>query len=67
MSQNICEACGAEGGYIYHIAVTSPKTEIDINFCKRHYKLVTTGYTTTEDLIYIHNNFLKGNRKQFLE
>jgi len=67
MNQSVCEACGAKGGYIYYVSVTSPKMEVDINLCKRHYKFAITGYVTAGDLIYIHNNFLKGNHKQFLK
>jgi len=67
MEANLCEACGAEGGYKYHIPVTSPKTEIIINLCKRHYKFAVEGIVSAGDLIYIHNNWVIGNHKQFLK
>ena len=66
MEANLCEACGAEGGYKYHISITSPKTEIIINLCKRHYKFAVEDYIS-RDLIYIHNNWVIGNHKQFLK
>jgi len=67
MGPNLCEACGAEGGYKYHISITSPKTEIIINLCKRHYKFAVEGIVSAGDLIYIHNNWVIGNHKQFLK
>jgi len=67
MEANLCEACGAEGGYKYHISITSPKTEIIINLCKRHYKFAVEGIVSASELIYIHNSFLAGNKKIYLK
>lgn len=67
MEANLCEACGAEGGYKYHISITSPKTEIIINLCKRHYKFAIDGIVSASELIYVHNNYVIGNHKQFLK
>jgi len=62
-----CEACFRPAEYKHLIEISSPKTSIEIRLCKRHFKMVVSGAVSDGELIYIHNCYVAGQRKEFLK
>ena len=70
-SEVICEACGAIAQDVHHIhGRGKDRDTIDnlIALCRKHHEQAhfSKNHVTPDEFQYIHNSFLAGNRKQFL-
>lgn len=65
----LCEACGRVAVDIHHIEGRGKGKDVIENLmalCRRCHSLAHEKKLSKSDLKYIHNNFLAGNRKQFV-
>lgn len=65
-----CEACGRVAVDIHHIEGRGKGKDVIENLmalCRRCHSLAHEEKLSKSDLQYIHNNFLAGNRKQFVK
>jgi len=67
----LCEACGARAVDIHHIDNNRQNNNIKnlIALCRRHHNMAHSSkrYVSKSEFQFIHNNFLQGNRTQFLK
>lgn len=69
-SEIMCEACQCPAQDIHHINGRGEGKDVISNLialCRRHHTMATLNKVTKEDIQYIHNNFLQGQRKIFLK
>jgi len=67
----LCEACGRPAVDIHHIDNDRQNNDISnlIGLCRKCHERAhgTKNFVQKEEFQLIHNNFLMGNRKQFLK
>jgi 5-methylcytosine-specific restriction endonuclease McrA len=67
----LCEACGRPAVDIHHIngrvGEDANKIENLMALCRKCHTKAHEGKLSKGELQYIHNNFLLGNRKQFIK
>lgn len=68
----ICEACQSPAKDIHHINGRGKGKDVIKNLialCRKCHERAhsSKNYVSKEEFQYIHNNFLQGNRKQFLK
>lgn len=65
-----CEACGREAVDIHHIYGRGKDKDVIKNLmalCRKCHTKAHNGEISKGNMQYIHNNFLVGNRKQFVK
>jgi len=64
-----CEACGNPAVDVHHIYGRGEGRDVITNLmalCRKHHEKAHSTVTKSE-MQFIHNNFMAGNRKQFLK
>jgi len=64
-----CEACGREAVDVHHISGRGPGKDVIENLmgvCRKCHDKAHNETLSESDMLYIHNNFMTGNKKQFI-